>query len=66
MKNFEEIKSLNPDVLCVVAYGKRYYQLKILNRKIWSNKHYMDHITKISRATPIQWSVLNGDETTGI
>ena len=48
-----EIKSLNPDIICVVAYGK------ILPKEILD-------IPKYRGAAPIQWSVLNGDKETGV
>ena len=61
-----EIKSLKPDVICVVAYGK------ILPREILKipkrgciNVHG-SLLPKYRGAAPIQWAVLNGDKTTGI
>ena len=62
----EEIKALNPDVICVVAYGK------ILPKEILDipkrgciNVHG-SLLPKYRGAAPIQWAVLNGDKTTGI
>ena len=62
----EEIKSLKPDVICVVAYGK------ILPKEILDipslgciNVH-ASLLPKYRGAAPIQWSVINGDKTTGI
>lgn len=61
-----EIKSLKPDVICVVAYGK------ILPKEILEiptfgciNVHG-SLLPKYRGAAPIQWAVLNGDKTTGI
>ena len=60
-----EIKSLNPDIICVVAYGK------ILPKEILDIPQYgcinvhASLLPKYRGAAPIQWSVLNGDETTG-
>lgn len=62
----EELKSLNPDVICVVAYGK------ILPKKILEipkfgciNVH-ASLLPKYRGAAPIQWAVLNGDKITGV
>ncbi len=61
-----EIKSLNPDIICVVAYGK------ILPKEILDipskgciNLH-ASLLPKYRGAAPIQWAVLNGDKTTGV
>ena len=61
-----EIKALNPDFLCVVAYGK------ILPKEILDIPKYGainvhgSLLPKYRGAAPIQWSVLNGDKTTGV
>ena len=70
IRNNEEIintiKSLEPEVICVVAYGK------ILPKEILEipskgciNVHG-SLLPKYRGAAPIQWAVLNGDKTTGI
>ena len=62
----DEIKSLNPDVICVVAYGK------ILPKEILDIPKYgcinvhASILPKYRGAAPIQWAVLNGDEETGV
>ena len=62
----EKIKKLNPDVICVVAYGK------ILPKEILDIPKYgcinvhASLLPKYRGAAPIQWAVLNGDKTTGI
>ena len=62
----DEIKKLNPDVICVVAYGK------ILPKEILDIPHlgcinvHGSLLPKYRGAAPIQWAVLNGDKTTGI
>lgn len=60
------IKSLKPDVICVVAYGKILPQ-EILDipEKGCINVHG-SLLPKYRGAAPIQWAVLNGDKTTGI
>lgn len=61
-----EIKNLNPDVICVVAYGK------ILPKEILDIPEYgcinvhASILPKYRGAAPIQWTVLNGDEETGV
>ncbi len=62
----EKIKKLEPDVICVVAFGK------ILPREILEiprlgciNVH-ASLLPKYRGAAPIQWAVLNGDKTTGV
>ena len=62
----EALKSLNPDVICVVAYGK------ILPKEILDIPKYgcinvhASLLPKYRGAAPIQWAVLNGDKTTGV
>ncbi len=61
-----EIKKINPDVICVVAYGK------ILPKEILEIPRYGcvnvhgSLLPKYRGAAPIQWAVLNGDKETGI
>lgn len=61
-----EIKKLNPDVICVVAYGK------LLPKEILDIPQYgcinvhASLLPKYRGAAPIQWAVLNGDKTTGV
>ena len=62
----ETIKKLNPDVICVVAYGK------ILPKEILEIPKYGcinvhgSLLPKYRGAAPIQWAVLNGDHKTGV
>lgn len=62
----EEIRKLNPDVICVVAYGK------LLPKKILDIPRYgcinvhASLLPKYRGAAPIQWAVLNGEKTTGV
>jgi len=62
----EKIKILNPDVICVVAYGK------ILPKEILEIPKYGcinvhgSLLPKYRGAAPIQWAVLNGDKETGV
>ena len=62
----KEIQSLNPDVICVVAYGKILpKELLEIPKKGCINVHG-SLLPKYRGAAPIQWAVLNGDKTTGI
>lgn len=62
----QEIKGLNPDIICVVAYGK------ILPKEILDIPKYGcvnvhgSLLPKYRGAAPIQWSIINGDKITGI
>ncbi len=62
----DEIKNLNPDVICVVAYGK------ILPKEILEIPHlgcinvHASLLPKYRGAAPIQWAVLNGEKETGV
>ena len=62
----EEIKKINPDLICVVAYGK------ILPKEILKIPKYgcinvhASILPKYRGAAPIQWAVINGDKTTGV
>ena len=62
----EEIKTLNPEVICVVAYGKILpKEILDIPEKGCINVHG-SLLPKYRGAAPIQWAVLNGDKTTGI
>lgn len=62
----DEMKKINPDVICVVAYGK------ILPKEILDIPKYGcinvhgSLLPKYRGAAPIQWAVLNGEKITGI
>ena len=62
----EKIKQINPEVICVVAYGKILPKeiLEIPNRGC-INVHG-SLLPKYRGAAPIQWAILNGDKLTGI
>ena len=61
-----EIKSLNPDVICVVAYGKILPKELLYIPKMGCINVHGSLLPKYRGAAPIQWSVLNGDKETGI
>ncbi len=62
----EKLKSISPDVICVVAYGK------IIPKEILDIPKYGcinvhgSLLPKYRGAAPIQWAVLNGDKQTGV
>ena len=62
----EEIKGLNPDVICVVAYGKILPKEILEIPKLGCINVHGSLLPKYRGAAPIQWAVLNGDEVTGI
>lgn len=62
----EEIKKLNPDVICVVAYGKILPQELLDIPKLGCINVHGSLLPQYRGAAPIQWSVLNGDKETGI
>ena len=61
-----EIKSLNPDLLCVVAYGKILPKELLSLPKFGAINVHGSLLPKYRGAAPIQWAVLNGDKETGI
>lgn len=62
----EEVKSLNPDLICVVAYGKILPQELLDIPKYGCVNVHGSLLPKYRGAAPIQWAVLNGDKKTGI
>ena len=62
----EELKSLNPDVICVVAYGKILPQELLEIPRLGCINVHGSLLPKYRGAAPIQWAVLNGEKTTGI
>lgn len=70
IKNNEEfinrIKELEPDVICVVAYGKILPKEILEIPKFGCVNVHGSLLPKYRGAAPIQWAVLNGDSSTGI
>lgn len=62
----EEIKALNPDLLCVVAYGKILPKELLDIPKYGAINVHGSLLPEYRGAAPIQWAVLNGDKRTGI
>lgn len=63
---YEILKQINPDVICVVAYGK------ILPKEILSLPKYgcinghASLLPHLRGSAPIQWAIVNGDKQTGV
>lgn len=62
----DEIKKINPDVICVVAYGKILPKELLEIPKLGCINVHGSLLPQYRGAAPIQWAVLNGDEKTGI
>ena len=62
----EEIKKLNPDLICVVAYGKILPKGILEIPKFGAINVHGSILPKYRGAAPIQWAVINGDKTTGV
>lgn len=63
---FQLIKSLQPDILVVVAYGKILPDDILALPKYGAVNVHGSLLPKYRGAAPIQWSVLNGDRITGV
>jgi methionyl-tRNA formyltransferase len=62
----KEIKALDPDAICVVAYGKILPKEVLDIPKLGCINVHGSLLPKYRGAAPIQWAVLNGDKITGI
>ncbi len=62
----EEVKKLNPDVICVVAYGKILPKEILDIPRLGAINVHGSLLPKYRGAAPIQWAILNGDKKTGI
>ena len=62
----EEIKKLNPDIFCVVAYGKYMPKSYLKMCKYEPVNIHPSLLPKYRGSSPIQWAVLNGDKETGV
>ena len=62
----DEIKKLQPDVICVVAYGKILPKEILESAKFGCVNVHGSLLPQYRGAAPIQWAVLNGDKKTGV
>ena len=60
------IRELNPDIACVVAYGKILPKSFLNIPRLGCINVHGSLLPKYRGAAPIQWAVLNGDKVTGI
>lgn len=62
----QEMQQLEPDVICVVAYGKLLPQEILKIPKYGCINVHASLLPQYRGAAPIQWAVLNGDKVTGV
>ena len=62
----EEIKKLEPDLVVVVSYGVILPKSFLDIPKLGCINLHPSMLPKYRGAAPIQWAILNGDETTGV
>ena len=62
----QTIRDLEPDLICVVAYGKILPKELLEIPKLGCINVHASLLPKYRGAAPIQWAVINGDKTTGI
>ncbi len=60
------INRINPDVICVVAYGKIIPKEILEAPKYGCINVHPSILPKYRGPAPIQWAILNGDEETGV
>lgn len=60
------IKQINPDVICVVAYGKIIPKEILEIPKYGCINVHPSLLPKYRGPAPIQWAILNGDKKTGV
>ena len=62
----QQIRDINPDVIVVVAYGKILPKSLLDIPKYGCINVHASLLPKYRGAAPIQWSVINGDEYSGV
>lgn len=62
----EQLRTLKPDILAVVAYGKILPDDILALPKYGAVNVHGSLLPKYRGAAPIQWAVLNGDKVTGV
>lgn len=61
-----EIKEINPDLVCVVSYGVILPKSFLKIPKLGCINVHPSMLPKYRGPAPIQWAVLNGDKSTGV
>lgn len=62
----EELRQLNPELICVVAYGKLLPQAVLDIPKYGCINIHASLLPHLRGAGPIQWSILQGEKETGV
>ncbi len=62
----DEIRTLNPDIAVVVAYGHILKPELLAVPRLGMINVHASLLPALRGAAPIQWSILNGDEMTGV
>lgn len=62
----DTLKEINPDVICVVAYGKIIPKEILEIPKYGCVNVHPSLLPKYRGSAPIQWAILNGDKETGV
>lgn len=62
----QKIRKMNPDVICVVAYGKILPKQLLEIPKYGCINVHGSLLPQYRGAAPIQWAVINGDKITGV
>ncbi len=62
----DELKEINPDVICVAAYGKILRPAVLDLPKFGCINVHASLLPKYRGASPIQWAVINGDDVSGV
>ena len=62
----DEIRKLEPDLVCVVSYGVILPKSFLKIPKLGCINVHPSMLPKYRGSAPIQWAVLNGDKTTGV
>ena len=60
------LKDINPDIICVVAYGKIIPKEILEIPKYGCVNVHPSLLPKYRGSAPIQWAILNGDKETGV
>lgn len=62
----DEIKALNPDLVCVVSYGVILPKSFLKIPKLGCINVHPSLLPKYRGSAPIQWAILNGEKETGV
>ena len=65
-ENIEVLKSYNPDVIVVVAYGQLLYKEILELPKYGCINVHASLLPKLRGAAPLNWAIINGETHTGV